>query len=408
MTDSRDVVLVTIDSLRADRCGFMGSDAGLTPAMDRLAADGLLFENAISPAGSTRGSSTSFLTGQYPIDRPTATTRTDTIRQHVRARETLAERFSSMGYQTGAFTANPWTSRFFGLDAGFDHFQDFIDEDLSDEAIETGGREGGVSELVSQLRNWWKGQDMFLTWESFYDEIRAWIDAAESPYFLWIFLVDVHMPYLPPKAYTSQSTLAAYAANTWLFADQPSLPLAGPWLHDRLVTAYDDTVRYTDAFVDRLLGDLGTDPLVCVHADHGELLGEDGRYGHGDLHESVIHVPMFVANHPPERVPTPFSLRDLPGLLTGLATGQPVTALDAEPFVTARNNVGMRVVRGESWRYARAGDEEELVSVPDGRPVRDDSLRGLGRLATDNVVRAEREKRRIVQAAADVAATGRF
>jgi arylsulfatase A-like enzyme len=406
MTTPRDVVLVTIDSLRADRCGFLGSTAGLTPTMDRLAGDGLLFENAISPAGSTRGSSTSFLTGQYPIDRPTATTRTDTIRQHVRTRETLAERFSRMGYQTAAFTANPWTSRFFDFDAGFDHFQDFIDDELAEEAVETGARAGGMSELVSQLRNWWEGQDMFLTWESFYDEIRSWLGTVERPYFLWIFLVDVHMPYLPPRAYQSQSTLAAYAANTWLFADQPSLPVADSWLHDRLVTAYDDTVRYTDAFVEQLLTDLGDDPLVCVHADHGELLGEGGAYGHGDLHEHVVHVPLFVANHPPRRISRPFSLRGLPDLLTDLATGRPVAVDD--PVVTARNNGGMRIVRGESWRYVKTSAGDELQSVADQRPIRDDELLELGRLVTDYVVEAEQEKRRLTQAAVAVAATGRF
>lgn len=409
MTEQRDVVLVTVDSLRADRCGFMGSTAGLTPTMDRLAENGLLFENAISPAGSTRGSSTSFLTGQYPISRPTASTRTDAIRQHVRSRETLAETFSRMGYKTGAFTANPWTSRFFGFDAGFDHFEDFIDDDMSDEAIETGERAGGAAELVEQLRNWWDGQDMFLTWESFYDKIELWLNTVESPYFLWIFLVDVHMPYLPPKEYKSQSTLGAYAANSWLFADTPSLPLGlDSELHDRLVTAYDDTVRYTDAFVERLMNDVGDDPLVCIHADHGELLGEGGQYGHGDLHESVVHVPMLVANHPQQRVSTPFSLRELPDLLTGLAHGESMDSFDDNAVVTARNNGGMRVVRGESWRYAETPNGDELLSIPDQQPMDDGELRELGHEVTAHVKESEEEKRRVIQAATDVAATGRF
>lgn len=405
MTETRDVVLVTIDSFRADRCGFLGGDAGLTPAMDRLADDGLVFENAVAPAGATSGSSSTFFTGRYPIERSTADDRTEVMRQHLKSGETLPEMFSRRGYRTAGFTANPWTSRFFGFDAGFDHFEDFMDDDLTSGTIERGGRGGAVRDLASQLVNWWQGQDMYMSWDAYADRISDWVGEAregDEPFFLWVFLVDVHMPYLPPAGYRSQSSAAAYASNAWLFGGaNPDLPGAG-WLRDRLLTAYDDTVRYADEFVDRLAGEVN-DAVLCVHADHGESFGEtDGHYGHGKLYEETIRVPMFVANHPAGRVKSPVSLASLPDLLGRLADGETVDESYGKPVVTSRNNDGWRVAHGGGWRYTRTPDGES-VEDSTGRRVRSDELLALGRSVTESEVESERERKRVIAAAADVA-----
>lgn len=391
----RSVILITVDSLRADRCGFLGFERDITPAIDRLASDGLVFENAIAPAGSTRGSATACLSGSYPFDRPGVETRGESIRRHLRARETLPERFRRKGYDTAAFTANPWTSRYFGFDAHFDAFEDFMDDTLSNR-YRTDRPSGSATGAATRLVDWWRGQEMFMSWRSYYDDIIEWLDGATQPYFLWIFLVDVHMPYLPPSDFRRGSRLSTYAANTWLFAGASAPPRR--IFRDHLLRAYEDTVRYTDRFVSRLVGDVRGDPIVCVHADHGELFGEAGRYGHGYLHEAVIHVPLVIGNVAPERVCRPVSLRRLPDLLTGLSAGRrpPVE----RPYAIAQNNAGMRVVRGINWRYERLPDDRSLWIRTDGE-WRSTTASPLATIAEDVVAardQSAREQRAIVQA----------
>ncbi|WP_254545260.1 sulfatase [Halomarina pelagica] len=405
MSDPRNVILVTVDSLRADRCGVGGGDGSLMPTLARLAEDGLTFENAIAPAAATNGSAYSFLTGEYPIERPAAPSSREALREHMLSRDTLADRLSRRGYATAAFTANPWTSRYFDFDVGFDRFEDFMDEDATESFISQGTPDNKATFLLVQALNWWQGQDMFMSWEAFYDDILDWLVDAPEPYFLWVFLVDPHMPYLPPAEYRSQSLARTYAANAWLYSGRDITP--GSWVHDALVTAYDDTVRYTDAFVDRLARDVGDDPLLMIHADHGEAFGERGRYGHGyELEEPIAHVPLVVANGPTGRVETPFSLFDLPELVLGLATDpefDPERAFDA-PFARGRTGHPQRVLRGRDWKYATSPVEERLVRLDEDRtPIENEELLELCRAVTDQWAAGDEERGRITAAATEVA-----
>ncbi|AUV82739.1 hypothetical protein C2R22_14710 [Salinigranum rubrum] len=200
MDDRRNIVLVTADSLRADHCGHLDGE-NLTPNLDRLAADGVAFETAMANAGATRASMSSFLTGRYPHARPTASSVRDLVGQHFAAEDTLPERLSRRGYETAVFTANPWTSRYFLDEDLFDHFVDFIDGD-GDTPSETSGDVGTTVErggTLNRMVNWWQGQDMFMTWEAMSDRIETWLADASEPYFCWVFVVDPHMPYLPPR-----------------------------------------------------------------------------------------------------------------------------------------------------------------------------------------------------------------
>ena len=132
---SQNIVLVTVDSLRADHCSFAGYDRETTPALDEMAADGLVFENAIAPGAITPESLPAIFTGRYPAtpsdDGGRIATTRGQIRRHMQVCDTLPERLSRLGYTTGAFTPNPWTSRYFGFDQGFDRFEDFMDADIS-------------------------------------------------------------------------------------------------------------------------------------------------------------------------------------------------------------------------------------------------------------------------------------
>ncbi|MFC6810938.1 sulfatase [Natrialbaceae archaeon GCM10025810] len=407
--DLEDVVLITVDSWRADHCGFMGYEKDVTPTLDELAEEGLVFENAVAPAPATNTSVSAMLTGQYlnPNLESDGSGYKERIRHHMRARRTLPQRFQEMGYETAAFTANPWTSRFFNYDRDFDRFEDFMDESLSSGFVEGGADERNVvTDVVALATNWYQGQDMFMSWESFYDDVVEWVAGAESPYFLWIFLVDVHMPYFPPGEYRSRSRLLSYPANLSLFAGQFDLPLESVF-HDVLVESYDDCIRYTDEFFRRFLADVDGDPLVAITGDHGEAFGENGVYGHGaEVSEEMLHVPFVVANGPSGTVERPISLRTLPELLPKLAAGEPFEDV-LEETTWGRNYDPAIAIRGRNWRYEWRPDRETLRLREDGewRPESVPELELLARQLVEKHVEGERERARVQESVEELSAT---
>lgn len=404
MTIQEDVILVTVDSLRADRCGFMGYEGETTPMLDRLASDGLVFENAFAPAASTSGSTPTFLTGSYPLDVPDTDSRTEDIRHHLSARQTIPERFAELGYETAVFTANPWMSRYFLDDDVADRFEDFMQSDMSRHVLESSREsESAVLSTFVRLLNWWQGQDMFMSWEALYDEVAAWLGASDSPRFAWIFLVDPHMPYLPRKEFRTQSRLVTYLANAWLFT-RPSVPFESR-VQDVLTTAYDNTIRDTDAFLSRLIDDVDRDPLLVVHADHGEVFGEDGWYGHGTLNEGVLHVPLVVGNGPDDTISEPFSLRDLPDLLIALARGEAYDSLIGQ--IAYSRTFDSRALHGRTWKFVRSDSSEELIRLErDADAISDEELRSLCRAVLDRFEEADAERKRVQAAASKVATRG--
>lgn len=286
MSDPRSVVLVTVDSLRADYCGFMGSDRGLTPNLDRHAEAGLVFTNAVTPGPSTLDALPGIFTGEDLVASGADEGVRERLNHHLRARETLPERFVEMGYETAAFTANPWTSRQFGFDRGFDHFEDFLDETGEGRTDDGEGEtvDGLLPLPIRLLRRWGGESSMFQAWGSFYDDVLAWTEQAEGPYFLWLFLVDVHMPYLPVPGARSQPRPLTYGANLWLYLTGHESGLLERAARGPLVRAYEDTIRYTDDLFGSFVADLeADDPAIVFHADHGEAFGEAGFYAFHEL-----------------------------------------------------------------------------------------------------------------------------
>jgi arylsulfatase len=404
----RNVVLVTVDSIRADH--YRPADgAGRMPHLEAMADAGLSFETAIAPGPTTGDSMPAVLTGELVPDRDAS--KVTKLREHMRARTTIAERFSELGYETGGFTTNPWTSRYFGFQRGFDHFEDFFDERASTSLVErvSSATNSPVVDLARNMLDWAQGQSMFMQWEAFYDDIVAWTEQASEPYFLWVFLVDAHSPFLPPKAYRTQSLTSLYAANAWLFAGAPKRFESR--FHDTLVTAYDNCLEYTDDFLERLDGDLaGDDPLIAVHGDHGEEFGEHGQYGHGQaLYEELVHVPFVVANGPQDTVEAPTSLARIPELLPALATGEypDVTA----PYVKTRNYNPKFALRGDGWKYiANEDGTHELYDLAAGErreaQLDDSDLAELGAALVDRWDRTDAERADVLQVTDELARAG--
>jgi len=245
-----NVVLVTIDTLRADRVGAYGHTAGTTPALDRLAARGVLLEEAVVQAPQTRPSHASLFTGRNPHEhgiRDNASTPLDT------RWPTLAAQLRAAGYDTGAFVGAYPVSRDSGLDRGFATYDDPF------------ALQGGTS--TRNLRTERPAKEVI-------DRAVAWLSRPrESPFFLWAHLFDPHAPYEAPPPYAER-----HARNP-----------------------YDAEVAYADAQVGRLLEWLETSgaarsTLVVVTSDHGEGLGDHGEDEHMLLvYDSTLRVPLLFA-----------------------------------------------------------------------------------------------------------------
>jgi choline-sulfatase len=355
----RTVVLITIDTLRADRVGAYGWGAARTPAMDALAARGARFAHAFAPAPITLPSHASLLTGLYP---PGHGSRHNGMRMSAQP-ATLATALRGQGWATGAFVgAFPLDHRF-GLDRGFERYGDRMPR-ASD----------------GRLQNERPGSQVV-------DEALAWAaEIGDRPCFLWVHLFEPHAPYEPDPARGPEGR-----------ALPPSV-------------RYDDEVARADREVGRLLAGLGgraATALIVLAGDHGEAFGEHGEIAHSVfLYDTTLRVPLIMAGPgiPPSAPDASVSLVDVAptvldavGLpapdadgisLLPLARGGavPDRELYAETFAPLLDFgwSPLRSVRSGPWKYIAAPRPELYDTASDPGEERDvarreeSRVRGLG------------------------------
>ncbi len=267
------VLLVTLDTTRADRLGCYGFANAATPNLDALAAEGVLFEQAYTVAPITLPSHVSILTGALPLRHGVRDNRGFEVPESM---ATLAEALRSAGYRTGAFLAAFPLSAKFGLDQGFEVYDDRFDT-AAEHRFEFPERR--AEEVVA--------------------EAEAWLTALDTrdPFFGWVHLFDPHEAYRPPEPFASR------------FAEDP----------------YQGEIAYLDRALGRLLEVLESrgradDTLVIVVADHGEGLGEHEERNHVTLvYNSTVRVPMLMRG---------------PELPHGRRIPQTVRTIDLVPTVT--------------------------------------------------------------------------
>jgi len=243
-----DVLLITIDTLRADALGCYGNGTVETPWIDRLAAGGVRFDQAHAQNVVTLPSHANILSGRYPLDHGV---RDNSGFRFPNGADTLATLLKRAGYVTGAFvSAFPLDSRF-GLDRGFDVYDDRLGDPEARTAFLMPERSG--ARTVEQAQKW-----------------RAAQGTART--FTWIHLYEPHFPYLPPEPFASR------------YAQSP----------------YHGEVAYTDSLLGPVLEPLlgaGKEghTLVVLTSDHGEGLGEHGEKTHGIFaYDSTLRVPLIL------------------------------------------------------------------------------------------------------------------
>ena len=397
---TRNIVLVTQDSLRADHCSFMGYDRQTTPALDELASEGVVFENAIAAGVPTIASMTSVMTGEYSLASPEIGFDTQQ-REQVTSRRTLAEALSDAGYSTGACSPNPPASSYFGFDDGFDWFEDFLGQDQSvgerlwNRVLDRSIKGGGAATYLRLLRNLVQREEVLRPWEDYYEQILDWRSRVEEPYFLWVLLLEPHHPWMPPKQsrhWSSRSDIYRSFGHYWEMLSSDWKPDYSERDHQRLIDLYDDSIRHGDRFVERLRNDLADDdPVFVVHADHGEEFGEHGRYGHQPfLYDSLVHVPLVIANAGRQgTISRPVSLRslattiaDLADVPNGFSGANLLAGADTGPswaiskvFAGGERRAAVRTEhakyiheRGQEELYDLQFDPEEQVDLADQQP----------------------------------------
>lgn len=371
-----NIALISIDSLRADHCSFMRRERNTTPTLDRLAADGLVFENAIAPGPRTPSSMPVAFTGQF--NEPSTFSYGDwghrygRISEHLHRYRTLPERLQAAGYTTVGVTLNPWTQQT-AFDTGFDRFVEVTGETVTENgdapALSVLDSVMGKTGLGKRI-DWRLTKDWFVQWTDYYETIIESLDGVSEPYFLWVFSLDSHQPYLAPAKYrTESSRFGMYYANVRESIGSSAQEDVPDSVQSRLKRAYRDAVRSADGFVDELVEDLTGDPAVIVHSDHGEAFGEHGYWGHpSKLYEENIHVPIVVSNGLVRgRVSAPVSLQCLPDLVAAVSSGE---IFDPETFtrkyvMAATEGLGSAALRGNRWKYIIDDGDEEVYDLRD-------------------------------------------
>jgi arylsulfatase A-like enzyme/tetratricopeptide (TPR) repeat protein len=329
LTTTSNVVLVTVDTLRADHLTPYGDTAIDTPAASRLAREGIRFSAAYTPVPLTLPAHTSILTGLLPFSHGVRDNGGFYLDP---AHQTLATIFKAHGFQTAAFVSAFVLDSRWGLANGFDEYWDHFAVSAADlNAMARVQRPGGE------------------TWQ----EARRWLDGhINQRFFVWLHLFDPHTPYTPPEPYRSR-----YLKNP-----------------------YDGEVTYADSIVGQLVSYLEQHQLldhtiVVLVGDHGEGLGEHGEDEHGLLlYDSTLHVPWIMRLPGGARAGTVIdravSLVDVAPTLLGLLripAMNPADGVDLAPLLERGPPPPERPLYAETFFPRLHFNWSELVSIRDDR-----------------------------------------
>jgi arylsulfatase A-like enzyme len=328
-----NVLLISVDTLRADHLGVYGYPRPTSPHLDRLAAEGVVFENAYSTSSWTLPSHVSLLTGLYPAFHGVQ----DEGTKLITTVPTLAEGFRNLGYHTLGLVSHFYVSSEFGLERGFDTF---------DDSLPYSGPENPVAGVMV---------DRF---EQLLDEVPA------KPLFAFVHFFDPHWPYTPATPFAESFADPEYQGPVDgtvkslqpFFA--PGAPVDRPDLQ-QMIDLYDGEIAYLDSQIERLLEVLDRrgllDEMIIVFtADHGEEFKEHGQLGHATtLFEEQVRIPLIVSGAPAfspgTRRQDLVSLIDIGPTLLELVGSDLLAQSQGGSLLTPRPGDGM--VFSESIRY---------------------------------------------------------
>ena len=333
-----NVVLITLDTTRADRIGAYGYEKASTPNLDRLAREGILFEECITPTAFTLPSHASMMTGLYP---PAHGVRLNGDAALADSQITLAERLSESGYRTGAFVGAFVLDGRWGISQGFQHFDDKF-HIAPDQKLDLAKVQRPASDVVDAALKWLE-QD------------------SSKPFFAWLHMYDAHTPYEPPEPYRSRFAAGGRSGM------------------------YDGEIAFADSQAGRLMEwldarGLRDNTVVIVTADHGEGLGDHNESEHGYyIYDYAVRVPLII------RLPGAKALRVTPQVrtvdlfptvleLTGSKAPEAIDGQSLVPLMDGRDEKTRRLAYSESvapkiqygWAglYGLRSNQHKFIEAP--------------------------------------------
>ena len=314
--DEMNLILITIDCLRADHLSCLGYSKRTTPNLDYLASNGALFTQAISVSDWTPQSFVAILTSTYP--------QMYRGELHItNRRTTIAQVLKDHGYHTAAFHSNPFLSSYHGYHKGFDTFDDSIPKNHRKSTLSKAkelaksimGTSSKLYKVLIQIHAATMAANPSAKAQVLNKKAISWLHDNPNNFFLWIHYMDVHGPYYP------QGIISPFERyRLWKLNHQKAHT---PEEINELIHLYDAEVSYVDEMIGSFWhilkrNNVLDNTFVIVTADHGEEFMEHGHYGHGSyLYDELIHVPLIIVG---------------PGL-EGQVISQQVSLLDLAPTI---------------------------------------------------------------------------
>ena len=374
-----NLILVSIDTLRADHLDSYGYQRATSPAISRLAVEGILFEQAFSQSPKTATSHMSLLTGVYPPAHRVANWNERRVRRLSDDIPTLATLLSRSGYRTQAHTGGGNVSARLGFDQGFDHYLEHR----------------GARDVFAGAR---QALDRFVLEDG---------AGPKTPFFLFVHTFEVHDPYLPPAEYAREFVDPSYSGEIVGSREELERLVAGEgyWANHKeywkrvnredpadtqhLEDLYDGGILFTDSQFGSLMEhlrslDLDAETIVVVLSDHGEEFLEHGGFLHNSVFQEILHVPLILRIPGDLGLPSSRRIQSVVQLVDVVPTLLEVMGLPAPEHLQGESLLpliggqeaparpvfsqwlaGGRIValRDGDWKYIRIKRQEQLFDL---------------------------------------------
>ena len=298
-----NIILLTIDTLRADMLNCYGYNTPLTPNIDRLAASGIRFEQAISGGSWTQAAFPVIMTSSYPAMYGGC------LGRLASERPSPIEMLAAHGYTTGGFSTNPHLSRTTGYNRGFHHFSDLVPKEVDPRLRRIKGgqrllRNPFFHYGLRLIGNRMRPARLYSSAAELTDSFCRWLGLVDMPFFAWIHYMDLHWPYHLEESLTHPRDIAQawqdhaimygrsnYNGNERITAAQ----------RKHFIGLYEQSLQYLDAQIGQLLDHLeksayASNTMIILLADHGEEFLDHGRWGHweSNLYDEILRVPLII------------------------------------------------------------------------------------------------------------------
>ncbi|WP_420643991.1 sulfatase [Candidatus Leptofilum sp.] len=363
-----NILLLTIDTLRADTLGYAGYKKPITPNIDKLASQGIRFTQAITPGSWTQAAFPGIITSTYACMYGGCLGRLSPERP-----SPVKIMGDEGGYETAAFSTSPLLSRTYGYDRKFQRFNDL---NPGEKSPKIRGIKGGqallrqpiVHQIAKLFGQNWRPPKLYATAAELNDAAMPWLASIGEPFKAWLHYMDVHWPYHLEDELTKPKDIAeAWADLSHLHEVNWYGAPVSPEQKARYIRLYEEAIAYTDAQIGRLMDfldetGLAENTIIVLVSDHGEEFLERRHWGHVELnlYDEILKVPMLMR---------------IPGVSGNQVIGQQVSTMDIMP--TLLELAGCRIpekVLGKSLVPLWDGDPADYgVEVAIGERWRDTS-----------------------------------